>query len=144
MYIDLILCNKNRQFDIVLCSSTPITVALPGILAKFFKNSKFIFEVRDLWPEMPIAVGAIKNKIFIEILYRFENYIYRTADHLIALSPGMKQGILNSAQKYGGTIKKVTIIPNSCDIEFFDKSRKFKFDKLDFNNKSKVLNIKKR
>ena len=48
--------------DLVFCTSTPLTIGIPGIFAKFFCRKPFIFEVRDLWPELPKAMGVIKNK----------------------------------------------------------------------------------
>ena len=47
--------------DVVLASSTPLTIALPGIVARVVRRAPMVFEVRDLWPEMPIAVGALRN-----------------------------------------------------------------------------------
>jgi len=38
------------NYDLLLASSGPITVGLPLILAKKFRNKKTVFEVRDLWP----------------------------------------------------------------------------------------------
>ena len=50
--------------DLVISSSGPITVGIPGLIAKIFRGKKFIFEVRDLWPEGPIELGVLKNKLF--------------------------------------------------------------------------------
>src|SRR5690606_14353347 len=43
--------------DIVFATSTPLTVAIPGIAAKIFRRRAFVFEVRDLWPELPKEMG---------------------------------------------------------------------------------------
>ena len=134
----------NERYDIVFCTSTPITTAIPGLLAKLFRNANFIFEVRDLWPEMPIAIDAIKGKALIDILYRFENITYRLADYIIALSPGMKKGIIQSFKTYGGNIKKIAIIPNSSDIEFFDIKAKKEFRNLSKNYLERILLIEKK
>ena len=52
-------------FDIVFATSTPLTVSIPAIILKLFKHKTFIFEVRDLWPELPVALAVIKNPVII-------------------------------------------------------------------------------
>ena len=51
--------------DIVYASSTPLTIALPAIIAALKCNVPMVLEVRDLWPEMPIAIGALNNPLAI-------------------------------------------------------------------------------
>ena len=104
------------EYDIIIATSTPLTIAIPVLFLLNFKKRKFIFEVRDLWPEMPIVIGAIKNKFLIKILKIFEKKVYTTASKIICLSPGMKRGVV----KCGISVKKTIIIPNSCDFEIFD------------------------
>ena len=97
-----------------------------------------VFEVRDLWPELPIAVGAIKNPLLIKVLYAFEKYIYHNAEHLVALSPGMKQGI----EKQGITSQHITVIPNSCDTALFkdvELNQHFIDEHLPFVNERKLI-----
>jgi glycosyltransferase involved in cell wall biosynthesis len=102
--------------DVVFATSTPLTIALPGIYASKRLDVPFVFEVRDLWPELPVAVGAIKNKILIKLASTLENFAYRQSAQIIALSPGMKDGIA----KTGYPEQKVHVIPNSSDMELFD------------------------
>ena len=77
-----------RKADLVVCSSTPLTVGLIGVFGKIFRRRKFVFEVRDLWPEFPIQMGIISNPILIALLRRMEWIIHRHADVGIALSEG--------------------------------------------------------
>ncbi len=102
--------------DVVFATSTPLTIALPGIVAKRLLRAPLVFEVRDLWPEVPIALGALKSPVAVWLARRLERVAYRDAAHLIALSPGMRDGIVSA----GVTSGKVTVIPNACDIELFD------------------------
>jgi glycosyltransferase involved in cell wall biosynthesis len=100
--------------DLVLASSTPITVGLPAYIKKLFSNTPYIFEIRDVWPEVPIRMGIIKNKVIIALLYKFEKQIYKKASHLVALSSGMKKSILGRYLN-----EKTTVIPNICEINRF-------------------------
>src|SRR5262249_25944568 len=49
------------QGDIIFASSTPLTVAIPALLASTRARVPFVFEVRDMWPDVPIAIGAIRS-----------------------------------------------------------------------------------
>ena len=104
--------------DVVFATSTPLTVAIPAVYASLRRNCPMVFEVRDLWPEMPIAVGALRNPIAIWAARKLEQYAYSNASAVVALSPGMRLGILSS----GAAPDSVEVIPNSCDLAEFDVS----------------------
>ncbi|MDC3183963.1 glycosyltransferase family 4 protein [Prochlorococcus sp. AH-716-B20] len=106
--------------DLIFASSTPLTVSLPAIAAKWFRGIPYIFEVRDLWPELPVAMGIIKNPILIKILKLLEWLSYRSAIACIGLSPGICEGIIRKGVK----ANNVTLIPNVCDAKIFKPLRK--------------------
>lgn len=106
---------RQKNIDMVFATSTPLSVGIPALFIKWFKGTKYIFEVRDLWPEVPIQMGAIKNKLVIKLLSGFERLIYKRASHVIALSPGMEEGVI----KQGISKEKVTVIPNMAKKEEF-------------------------
>ncbi len=102
--------------DLIFASSTPLTIALPAVWAARRRRVPMVFEVRDLWPELPIAIGALKGEPTIYAAKRLERFAYRNAAQVIALSPGMKEGIVNT----GYPAERVHVIPNSCDLALFD------------------------
>ncbi|MGI6776573.1 MAG: glycosyltransferase [Acetivibrionales bacterium] len=53
---------KKNDFDLVFATSTPLTIAIPALVARLRNKVPFIFEVRDLWPEYPADFGIIKNR----------------------------------------------------------------------------------
>jgi len=101
--------------DVVFATSTPLTIALPAIYASKRQKIRMIFEVRDLWPELPIAMGALENPIYRFLAKRLELFAYKNAASIVALSPGMKEGVVRT----GYPSEKVAVIPNSCDIDMF-------------------------
>ncbi len=114
--------------DIVFCSHTPLTIGLAGMdLSRHF-HVPFVFEVRDLWPQALINLGVLRNRLVIHWMRRMERRIYRAADHIVALSPGMKEGIVST----GVDESRVTVIPNACDLDLFrpDLPRKPGRDRL--------------
>ncbi len=102
--------------DCVFATSTPLTVALPAVYAARRQRIPMVFEVRDLWPKVPIAMGALRSPVAKRAAFWLEQFAYRNATHIVALSPDMKAGITAAGYPEGS----VTVIPNSCDLELFD------------------------
>lgn len=102
--------------DLIFASSTPLTIAIPAIYGAIRQRVPMVFEVRDLWPELPIAIGALKNPLAKFLARRLEITAYKAATAIVALSPGMRDGILQK----GIACEKVAVIPNSCDLDFFN------------------------
>jgi len=100
--------------DVVIASSGPITVGFPGLVAHYIRGRKFVFEVRDLWPEVAVELGIIKNKFLIKLAYWFEKRCYRAASQIITLSPGMQSDI---ERRFGKM--KITSVTNSANIQLF-------------------------
>ncbi len=101
--------------DVVFATHTPLTVGLAGADLGDYFGVPFVFEVRDLWPEALVNVGALSNPLVIWWLRRMARTIYRQANHIVALSPGMKEGIVRT----GVPAEKVTVIPNASDLDLF-------------------------
>lgn len=105
--------------DLVFATSTPLTIVIPGLFATVLRQTPMVFEVRDLWPEVPIAVGALKNPVAISLARGLEWLAYRCARKVVALSPGMAEGVVAR----GIQRDKVVIAPNSCDLVEFSISK---------------------
>lgn len=107
-----------EKYDLLFATSTPLTAGLPGIVMKLTgKKRKFVFEVRDLWPELPKALG-MKNPIFLAGMSILEWLSYHTANGCIGLSPGICEGIDRRSQKG----KPIELVPNGCDLDLFKPS----------------------
>lgn len=99
--------------DVVYAISTPLSVGWLGKQISARNKARFVFEVGDLWPEVPIQMGIIKNGLLKRWLYRVEKLIYREAETVIALSSGMVPYL----ESHGAN--KVLVVPNMCDLGFF-------------------------
>ncbi|PSW11199.1 glycosyltransferase WbuB [Photobacterium rosenbergii] len=125
--------------DVVFATSTPLTIAIPGLIYSKLKKVPLVFEVRDLWPELPVAVGAIKNPFLIKAAETLESYTYKNATRLVGLSPGMCEGI----ERHGIPSNKITLATNSCDTDLFDVpshiGEDYITDKLSFLNGRKLI-----
>jgi glycosyltransferase involved in cell wall biosynthesis len=108
-----LVASRIERPDVVFATSTPLTIAVPGILAKVWHRRPMVFEVRDLWPELPIAMGALKNPIARAAAYVLERVAYTASNEVIALSPGMKDGVVRT----GYPAQRVSVVSNRCDID---------------------------
>lgn len=109
----------SMKADLVFATSTPLTIALPGVYASRKLKVPMIFEVRDLWPEMPIALGVIKNPVLVWLAKKLELFAYNNSKHVIALSEDMARGVIRT----GYAKSAVTVIPNSSDLALFDPNK---------------------
>lgn len=113
-FLASLICLRRRA-DLVFATSTPLTVILPALVAKLRNKAPLVFEVRDLWPEIPIALGALRGSAVIASARWLEQLAYRSSSRIVALSPGMKAGV----EARGVDPGIVEMIPNSSDSELF-------------------------
>jgi glycosyltransferase involved in cell wall biosynthesis len=102
--------------DVVYASSPPLTIALPALAAAARWRAPLVFEVRDLWPEAPIQMGALRNPFARRLARTLERFVYRRSTRLIALSPGIRTGVLAT----GVPEERVALVPNASDLDLFD------------------------
>ncbi|POQ98360.1 glycosyltransferase WbuB [Alkalispirochaeta sphaeroplastigenens] len=108
------------ESDIVFATSTPLTIALPAVYAARRRRVPMVFEVRDLWPDVPYAIGAIKSRALFWIAGRLERFSYKAATHIIALTPTMRDFISGK----GVALSKITSIPNLASLDAFSMGTK--------------------
>lgn len=101
--------------DLIFATSTPLTIAIPALLASWWLRVPFVFEVRDMWPDVPIALGALRNPLARWVARWLERTTYRHAVRVVALAPGMRDDIVAK----GIAADKVVVIPNGCDLDVF-------------------------
>lgn len=104
-----------EQYDVLFATTTPLTAGIPGIFARWLRGKPFVFEVRDLWPELPRAMGVIRNPVVLQGLSMLEWASYRSAHRLVGLSPGIAKGIASR----GVTADRIALVPNGCDLGLF-------------------------
>jgi glycosyltransferase involved in cell wall biosynthesis len=101
--------------DVIYATSPPLTIAIPALAAAARWRAPLVFEVRDLWPEAPIQMGALANPRVQRQARSLEREAYRRARRVIALSPGIRDGIVGTGVPPG----KVVMVPNASDLDLF-------------------------
>jgi glycosyltransferase involved in cell wall biosynthesis len=105
---------KISGINVCYAVSTPLTTGIIALLLHYFRRIPYYFEVGDLWPLAPVQMGVIRNPFLQKLLFALERNIYRNARKIVALSPGIQEGI---EQVVPG--KEIHLIPNMADLEFF-------------------------
>jgi glycosyltransferase involved in cell wall biosynthesis len=112
-----------KNVDVVWGTSPPIFQGVTAWLLARLKRAKFLFEVRDLWPEFAIAVGVLKNPLLISMSLWLERFLYRRADRVMVNSPGYVDHVR------GRGARSVELVPNGADPAMFkpaDKGKAFR------------------
>lgn len=109
-----------KNVDLVWGTSPPIFQGVTAWMLARIKGAKFLFEVRDLWPQFAIAVGVLRNPLLIHLSEWLERFLYRSADRVMVNSPGFVDHI-----KIRGA-KRVDLIPNGADPAMFNPAEEGK------------------
>jgi len=99
--------------DVVWGISTPLTAAWAAARVARAHRVPWVFEVQDLWPAFPIAMGAVPTALARQQLYRLEKRLYQSAQHILPLSPDMTRYVTD----LGISPAKVTTVLNGTDLE---------------------------
>lgn len=103
------------KIDVVISTSPQFFCGIAGYTVALMKRRPWVFDVRDLWPESIVAVGAMRPSLAIRALKRLEYFAYRHATKIISVSDAFLPHIENS----GVTPDKVSVVTNGIDLELF-------------------------
>lgn len=105
--------------DVIITTSPPLTVALTGwVLSRlWFRGTRWVFEVRDLWPESAVTTGVLGGRSWLtRALYQLEAAAYRSCDCINVLTPAFRDDIVRRGL---APAAKITFVPNGADLDAF-------------------------
>jgi colanic acid biosynthesis glycosyl transferase WcaI len=100
--------------DVVFVTSPPITLGVSGILIAWMKGGRFVYDVRELWPDVPVRMGLFRNPLLIKFVYWLEDFVYKKS---VAIST-IARSFQNTLVDRGVPRKKLYFTPNFVDIGF--------------------------
>lgn len=103
-----------ENYDLIYCKTVPLTLAMPGIAGRLLRRKPFVFDVGDLWPAIPKAMG-VKNPLLLGAMSALEWAGYHAADLNIAVAPGIVGGIRDR----GIPDERIVFIPNGAELDLF-------------------------
>lgn len=104
-----------RRADVVVATSPQFFCGWAGMLVSWLRRCPFVLEIRDLWPESIVAVGALRSRIMISLLAWLELAMYRSADRIVTVGEGYRRRLLDR----GADRERVSIVMNGVDRELF-------------------------
>jgi colanic acid biosynthesis glycosyl transferase WcaI len=102
--------------DVVVATSPQLFTAVAGRLISWIKRRPMIFEVRDLWPESIVTVGAMRESLAVRMLKKLASSLYRSAERIVAVGPGYKRRIVAD---YPVSAEKIDVVTNGVDLDKF-------------------------
>ena len=110
-----VFCGLVKDVDVVVSTSPQFFCGLAGFFVSRRLKAKWVLEIRDLWPESIIAVGALRQRQVIRLLEGIESFMYRKADHIVSVTNSFKRHIIGR----GAADEKLSVITNGADLETF-------------------------
>jgi glycosyltransferase involved in cell wall biosynthesis len=104
-----------RRPDVVFASSTPLTIGIAGLATARLKRVPFVFEIRDLWPAVPVELGTLRSRPAVRSAEWLERRLYDGAKRIVVLSEGAQQDL----ERRGIPSEKLALIPNAADLDVF-------------------------
>ena len=104
-----------RKPDLVIATSPQFLCGWAGVMLSRLRRLPFILEIRDIWPESIVAVGALENERLLHFLERLELKMYKAADHIVTVGQGYADCLLEK----GVPQDKISIVMNGVDEDVF-------------------------
>lgn len=104
--------------NVVVTTSPQFFNGLAGYFVSRLRRIPWVLEIRDLWPESILIVGAIKNRMIISVLRKLELFAYRNCDHLVVVTDSFKKYLIEK----GVAPEKIDILKNGAELDFFQPS----------------------
>jgi colanic acid biosynthesis glycosyl transferase WcaI len=105
---------RRDSWDVILCTNGAFFTGIAAWLIGALKGIPFIYNVQDLYPEVPVAAGQLRNRRAIRILHAIEAFMYRKARRVSVISAAMRDNLIGK----NVAPKKIAVIPNFVDCEF--------------------------
>lgn len=115
MLMCVLFCWRMPRADVVISTSPQFFNGLAGFFVARLKRSRWVLEIRDLWPESIVSVGAMKDGFVIRLLYALEAFCYRTCDLIVPVTDAFRQYMVNK----GVDPNKIRVIKNGVDLTLF-------------------------
>ena len=104
-----------RRPQVVIATSPQFFCGWAGVFASWVKWTPLLLEIRDIWPESIVTVGAMRKGLAIRTLEVLEKWMYRLANHIVAVGNGYRENILKKVD----IPNRVSVVTNGVDIDQF-------------------------
>lgn len=99
--------------DVILCPSPPLTICASAWIIGLVRGCPFVYNVQEIYPDIAVKLGAVRNGLLIRLLGALESWAYRRAAAITVIAPNMRANLLAK----GVPGEKVHVVPNFVDIQ---------------------------
>ena len=125
---------KVGKHDVVFSiSQPPILGGLLGVIGKWIKHAKFVYNIQDFNPEQTMAVNYSKNKFILNAMMKLDKFSCKKSNLIITVGRDLVQTVNNRFKNK--TVPKTVLINN-----WIDENEIYPLDK----DNAKVLEFKKK
>lgn len=118
MLLSVLCCFRFGKHDVVISTSPHFFNGLAGYMVARLRRLPWVLEIRDLWPESIVAVGAMKEGVLTRLLYWLEGFCYRACDLIVPVTDSFKDYMVAK----GIPPEKICVIKNGVDCSLFSSS----------------------
>ncbi|HZH97484.1 MAG TPA: glycosyltransferase family 4 protein [Fimbriimonadaceae bacterium] len=104
-----------RKHHVLFVPSPPLTNGVGAFIASRLRRTPFVYNVQDIYPDIAVRLGVLKNERLIKIFEKMEKFVYRKAAAVSVISDGFRRNLLRK----GVPDQKIAVIPNYVDAELF-------------------------
>ncbi len=115
-----VLFDRSLRPDVVVATTPPPSVGIPGLVAAWTRRVPMVLDVRDIWPEAIVQSGRLTNPVLIWAFEALARALYRSADAISAVTEGWKARLV----EIGVSPEKIHVLPNGVDVALFDAESK--------------------
>jgi colanic acid biosynthesis glycosyl transferase WcaI len=109
-----------KKFDVVYATSPPLFVAVSGFVISIIKRSRFVLEIRDLWPESAVVLGELSSSLLIGLSEKLETLLYKKAIRIVMVT----RGICSRLKEMNIPGAKLSLIPNGANTDLYQPGEK--------------------
>jgi hypothetical protein len=124
-----------RDIDVVVETSPQFFCGWAGVLCRWLRRWPFILEIRDIWPESILTVGAMQKSLLIRFLERMERLMYRSSTHMVTVGEGYRRRIMEKDVPPD----KISVVMNGVDLDSFQPVADTQFIRREFRSEGKFI-----
>lgn len=114
-FVSLVIGIRLNSIDFVLSVSPPLTLGIFANIIAWFHGAKSAYNVQEIYPDIAIANGSLKNPILIKLVYKVEEIVYKYSDAVITIDSSFS----NIIEHRINHPNKLYVIPNFIDLELY-------------------------
>jgi colanic acid biosynthesis glycosyl transferase WcaI len=101
--------------DVIYVWHPPLTVGIAAAIIARLRGVRFVYDVQDIWPESALLSGMLRPGLLVNFLARLERVVYRLADHILVVTEGARQNLIEK----GVPAEKVSVTRHWIDERIF-------------------------